>query len=458
MSKLPIRVLPLPGESQAGYLLRLAMQNGFTNPKDIVAQSVLNRAKRNTLSDDDIHNISLLIRRPITFSENEDSFFSKVCSKSRLHHARVCTSCIQDNPVHQDHWQDPRNTHCKEHDELLIDVCKSCKQQLDFKVNLFQGFCNNENCGRKLQAHTVAKRIKDLSHEDKEDCIIAGLYALEIVSELKKKTYFSYQNVPAILKAGIGLLTDDDALQRWLLKTSSQGLPHQYPVNLAFSRLYSLSRHVKNSWGLLDRAHAIRKEINVKNTFKSPIVEMRLLALCLGLSPQDLKPLWYRNVLRFTNCNHYQADALIDSGPLVRLLITKSSSDIKDAVSFLEAASYVDQYLMEKSDLLIAMMNDELPFQYVGNDSLLDSVTFSRSKLKEIGERHLELTKTKTIRVDECEKIAGLSSSKVERALKTGKIRSSGWKADNSTLKLVELLKLKEQHNNRQLNMLFDKD
>ena len=68
MARLPIRVRPFVGESQAGYILRLAMRNGFMKPEDIVNKKVFNLAIRNNLKKADINNIRSLIQRPISFS------------------------------------------------------------------------------------------------------------------------------------------------------------------------------------------------------------------------------------------------------------------------------------------------------------------------------------------------------------------------------------------------------
>lgn len=455
MDRLSIRVRPFVGESQAGYLLRLAMRNGFSAPCDIVKRKVLNTAKRNALKEADIEHISSLIQRPVPFSEIERGPFPKVCSSARVHHARACLDCLKENHVHQDRWQDPRNTYCEEHQVMLLDICPYCKHELDFNANLLQGYCSNEYCGKKLPLLPVSEKIKNLTPGNVEDCIIAGLYAVDEVSDLKKKSFFNYKDIPSILTAGVDLLTNDEALDKWLAKISEKGLPANYPKNLAYPELYSLSQHIHKDWNLIKRAQTSQRALSVSLSCTSKPLAIRPLALCLGLVADDLKPLWYRKLLRFSNTNHYQLDGLVDASQLINQLVAKSESTKKSEVSFIEAAKFVEQYLMEKSDLLLAMLNDKLPFYYQGNSNLLDSVFFNRSMLVEIGERHLELSKAKTVSLDTCAKIAKISPEIIKRAIKKGIIKSSGWKADNSTLKLVELKKLQELHKNRQLNLQF---
>lgn len=453
MDRLPIRVRPYVGESQAGYLLRLAMRNGFLEPCDIVKRKLFNTAKRSALKEADINAISSMIQRPISFSEIEDKPFPKVCSSSRVIHARACLTCLKQNSIHKDEWQDPRNTHCKKHNLMLVDVCPHCKQELDFNVNLIQGYCSNEYCGRQIPSLPADSKIKNLTQDNVEDCIIAGLYALGEVTELKKKANFKYLDTSAILIAGVELLTNDDALNNWLGKISGKGLLASFPKNLAYPELFSLARHINKDWKLMQRAQIYKRSLPKAHTATSKALEIRTLAICLGLVADDLKPLWYRDMIRFSNTSHYQVDGLVDSNQFINALITKSSDKSNDEVSFMEATKFVEQFLMERSDLLLAMFNEKLPFYYQGNNSLLDSVYFTRAKLVEVGENHLELSKAKTVSIDTCAKISKISPDIIKQAIKTGLIKASGWKADKSTLKLVELKKLQDLHKNRQLNL-----
>lgn len=452
MARLPIRVRPFVGESQAGYILRLAMRNGFMKPEDIVNKKVFNLAIRNNLKKADINNISSLIQSSISFSETEGSPFPKVCSSARILHARACLKCLNENPFHRDNWQDPRYTHCAKHQVMLIDVCPHCEHELEFNASLLQGYCSNEYCGRKLIQLSVDEKIKRLTTGNIEDCIIAGLYVLEI-SELKRKAYFNYKDIPTILTAGIDLLTNNEALGHWLAKISSKGLPAGYPKNLAYPELYSLSCHIHRDWNLIKRAQIDSRKPSLQLTSTSKPLEIRILASCLGLNAADLKPLWYKNILRFSNTNRYQVDGLLDAKQLIEELVTKSTSEVINEVDFMEATKFVEQYLMEKSDLLLAIFLKDLPFYYQGNSSLLDSIYFNRDELIKVGERHLESSKARTVSIDTCAKIAKISPKTIKNAISSGLIKSSDWKADNSTLKVIELKKLQELHNNRQLNL-----
>ncbi len=249
------------------------------------------------------------------------------------------------------------------------------------------------------------------------------------------------------------MLSNTEALVHWLAKISSKGLPAGYPKNLAYPELYSLSCHIHRDWNLIKRAQIDSRKPSLQLTSTSKPLEIRILASCLGLNAADLKPLWYKKILRFSNTNRYQVDGLIDAKHLIEELITKSTPEVINEVDFMEATKFVEQYLMEKSDLLLAIFLKDLPFYYQGNSSLLDSIYFSRDELIKVGERHLESSKARTVSIDTCAKIAKISPNTIKNAISSGLIKSSDWKADNSTLKLIELKKWQELHNNRQLNL-----
>ncbi|SFG30367.1 TniQ family protein [Neptunomonas qingdaonensis] len=166
--KLSVRDRPLPGESFAGYLIRLADYNGRRTVNELLGPIGLDEkaslfASHQQAMEHACQLIAPMINYPVESLVNhfqEQFINSWVFNETRkirsitLSQPRICIQCCvqAEEPFIHNHWALLPVTHCTQHSSVLIDSCPGCNTQLEWTFDIFRT-CNA--CGLDWHDHTT---------------------------------------------------------------------------------------------------------------------------------------------------------------------------------------------------------------------------------------------------------------------------------------------------------------
>lgn len=144
VQRLPLRIRPIPSESLAGFLIRLAERNRVPKPQ-LLARSIgspfstveataLGRFNLKPMAHAtgvDLATLASMTYWPIGRGY-EVSFLAATVDASMisLKHRRACPLCLSQGPFHRAVWDLRLATACPRHKVRLIDRCQECGRHL----------------------------------------------------------------------------------------------------------------------------------------------------------------------------------------------------------------------------------------------------------------------------------------------------------------------------------------
>lgn len=173
MRRLIIRPAPKQNESLMGYLLRLAEENVFTSPLNLVWIAEFSKRSNKSQIEDHIksitsgrfsfkdlavltgeHENNLEIRSYRLLQKGIDGYpdFHLFMNAQlpanfiRFSYPRFCPECMRSDPYHRFYWDYAPLTCCPIHKKLLMDICPSCHKQITWA----RGTMSRCSCGNEL--------------------------------------------------------------------------------------------------------------------------------------------------------------------------------------------------------------------------------------------------------------------------------------------------------------------
>lgn len=144
VSRLPLRLAPIKGESLPGFMIRLAERNGVSRPQTIAKAlgSPYSTLQAAALGPFDLLPVSDGAGVPIetlasmtywpTGHGNELGFLDATIDPEMisLKHRKACPACLSEEPFHRAVWDLRLVTACPVHQVRLISTCQECDRRL----------------------------------------------------------------------------------------------------------------------------------------------------------------------------------------------------------------------------------------------------------------------------------------------------------------------------------------
>ena len=351
----------LLNESLITQLAKYACGIGSSYFEDIVTPKQLTMISTNKLSglDDELLN-NLSIKR-----------FSK--EKSEISHARVCPLCIEENQVHYQEFQSKEVIVCPVHQCLLVDLCPHCSESLVFDLNLFRGICTNYRCHKKLEAVYPPNCFYELSNQQINDCLHAGLFEKHFdLGQLPvKKPYFI--EVSQLTLRGYELLTlkadNKELIQSVRDHYSAASVIPGFIEYLQKTMLGSLT--LQWPWCAQDFNNNVIDD-DLRSLDGSLFVGSKLFCLALGISPVSLDLMSDENLVIVENGCRLNNKSIINILPFIRHLT--SLPQISNGQSFNMFLKANVGFRIGLDELLAAWLRGDIKLSFAGNKTLFDSI------------------------------------------------------------------------------------
>ncbi len=136
---LPLRPIPIDGESWPGYLLRIASANALNGLRRLGAMLKLSSRQLIACEPDVIlarlgHSRSVIESLDLTESRNVSERSGLLERAGRALNGRVCPACLREDQVRHIRavWDDYLVLSCFKHNCILLDHCPQCKRPIDY--------------------------------------------------------------------------------------------------------------------------------------------------------------------------------------------------------------------------------------------------------------------------------------------------------------------------------------
>lgn len=236
MAKLRIRLQIQDGECLEGYALRLAIENGWHTPLEMLKYMDVEKPAKVFRHQHDLAiSLAELTDIPIDTLLNtsvNNSVFSnhfedeQRCYKvTRCLNPSICVKCIRDGIqiIHTD-WLMVGFRYCPIHQSANLTYCSNCKNPLEWSENLFMGLCSG--CGEPL-THHINSNTEPFSHFlETESDKAAFLHDIFLTTQRILRpfdSYFESYKMPygvvgweEIVAEAYKLLTDQETQSTWL--------------------------------------------------------------------------------------------------------------------------------------------------------------------------------------------------------------------------------------------------
>ncbi|MBU2882337.1 TniQ family protein [Psychrosphaera sp. B3R10] len=351
----------LLNESLITQLAKYARGIGSSYFEDIVTPkqlTMISTNKLNGLHDELLNN--LRIKR-----------FSK--EKSEISHARVCPLCIEENNVHYQEFQSKEVMVCPVHLCLLVDLCPHCSESLVFDLNLFRGICTNYRCHKKLEAVYPPNCFYELSQQQINDCLHAGLFEKHFgLGQLPvKKSYFI--EVSQLTLRGYELLTlkadNIELLQSVRDHYSAASIIPGFIEYLQKTMLGSLT--LQWPWcGQVFNNNVIDDDL--RSLDGSLFVGSKLFCLALGISPVALDLMFDADLVNVDNGCRLNNKSIINIMPFITHLT--SLPQLPNGESFETFLKANPGFRIGLDELLAAWLHGDIDISFVRSKTLFNSI------------------------------------------------------------------------------------
>lgn len=169
---LPIRPPIKKDENVLGYIIRLAHVNHFKCLQECIKSYFthsLPKSYGQTVVDKLSQFASDLVGRDIQVNSNnivgEFSAEPSVKELKRFSISRkpcICTECVREDGYLKSAWQFTFNSYCSKHRTEHINICQSCKRELQWNTDLLKLNC--QRCGSKLRGKILEVAPEHIKH------------------------------------------------------------------------------------------------------------------------------------------------------------------------------------------------------------------------------------------------------------------------------------------------------
>lgn len=409
MSILSIRSQIQPLEHVPGYLVRLAKENGFSGIEQLFYKTEF---------------LALIRGRGKKYEECCIKFGINIPKQDTSHAlasttVRVCPECVAQLDLIKAEWHSTAVYHCKIHSLALIDTCEHCQMQLRWDIPLLKGLCTNPNCGRQLPESLSTMTEKE--HHSAYQCWLAGYWCMHNTSI----TRFETISIKMMQEIGYAFLSSPITALHYLDSYQSLMGRNILPQNIKKLSLHHLRIQLTTPWHTLKHIDKFLALPLQSDEFNPDSVMLSVSDLCktMGVDRQTVSRLIFDGyALQPVNRWRVTPDTALNVAPLFKALVTKSTT-LADGQTVADFRYLIEAYFQSNSTLLLACLNGELEFQYQPGESLFDSIQVAETDLRLLLASGLDAIRDRAIRLEEIERLTGLSQGAIRHAIKSGKLK-----------------------------------
>ncbi|MFT3929287.1 MAG: TniQ family protein [Spongiibacteraceae bacterium] len=157
LCQLPIRPVPLNGESAWGYVRRIAYSNGYRDAQHLLNAFKIGRGGHLQWADDPLQKV---------IEVNATNDLSGHDAHRLMHHVRCCPDCLREYGYWREQWECGLVPICTEHRRALVAKCPVCTRLLrNSHTRLFHCECDADL--REVDVNSL--------HIDDQACALASL-------------------------------------------------------------------------------------------------------------------------------------------------------------------------------------------------------------------------------------------------------------------------------------------
>lgn len=409
MSVLSIYLKQHSDEDPVGFLLRLAFENGFSAIHQLFLRSqfdILCSGTGKKFED---------LCSQFSFTLHQ-SAISKPVPRSTV---RVCPACIEELSYIKAKWQSSEVFHCEVHKLALIDTCESCHHPLTWDINLLDNRCTHADCCQKLP-HIVS-HMTESEHQYAYECYISGVWCLQ-------QSNIAVANINRVKLAqeiGYGFLKSIKTAEHYLGVYEKNIRSDSLPQLLRKFTLYKLASLLNSLW---ETRPIIEKFLESPlPLYNDSVISFRIevgeFCNLVGIDRTTLELLVSKDlVIKEGNRCRILPNTRVEVSQLFTLLNGHSNS-MNSAKSLLEWRELIEAYCQTYALMLVACLEGTLRYNYQPKDSLFDSIYVLEEDLRDALVTNMTRIKDKAIRLEQIERMTGMSPKSIKKAIISGKVR-----------------------------------
>ena len=455
-------------ESFPGYVLRLAMENGWASSSEFL--NALGTSGQVNIRADNKKLVNYIIEitghnknhiSKSRFMPHGDTAFVRIVGNVfeslNLHHVQVCPLCMTNSAYHRSQWQYLPYTHCIEHKQSLIHKCTICDAPFEWYSSLLStgcGQCGQIWGGMVTPNIDIPKYLKVLleyeySYDYLSDLMTAAQRIIRPFDELIDRV----QRLPSgikdwtpILEQAYLLLTDIDFALSWV---SQCGFERKDIEILGIKALYSpaqrligalecadwpissieLGEFVKQGKSqltpLLPSQLPSRQTISSSNNDMQYHTDIEGLDAVIGCQDSDSLILVKNGLLTPLNDKRRYSDSLYDVRKLMEIVTQFRTIDKARKMSSLSSYEYLFKFFnVQWQDVILAIFTCrlEVSINTESKDTLLTRLHVSKFSLLRFMVTHLRNQADNDIQISKesvCS-ILAVSADELKRLAKAG--------------------------------------
>lgn len=496
MMLLPVRPMPVKGESVPGYLLRLAIDNGWDSLSQFLAAYKIKSSKHIDLHNSHlIDAISELLGH--TRSSIEDpclpaTFRALKRDENRNFHVlalaepHVCPLCMKESNSHKTEWQYLPFTHCIKHEAELISKCPHCATEFEWDCALMNGGCSEcgatwdamkSECPSTLPEYLVQFLACNNVEQQQAylcDLTIAALRVIRPYDELLDITervvhcnasWFTVFSKAYALLTDVTVIEDHFRACAWV-RSRLEGLGS----NAVYAPILVLQKELKGNWLLC--------------TYKPDMLKTHVECtpcIALGLSPRPSRTRYLADkdidlklqtqtdlsgLAAIMGCDSTDISALSECGIINPLNRTRTSRN--SIYNIEEISKQFSVPLLESNDKALTRLNDLeylLPlhnanwcavltgiadrklsvYRTVSSTSYIDSLYVNKNDLMQFLQAHFYASHDEKVSITSASKILRVPISKFKDMAKAGILFPQRWFSCDVYL-VSDLIQVSEQY------------
>jgi hypothetical protein len=419
---------PMMDEALIGYILRLAVKNGFTSLKDMIDNRFVIAAVKN---DTDKVQKALPLT-PLFHVTADIGVSSSLWKHSRLLQPKVCIHCLNERHlISEEHLAASRHV-CSTHSELLVSECGACHVPLVWDLNLLKAKCTNPYCCRTLTSNND-KTLLALTRSQVMDCLAASQFINGRLSTFTKpKTFVDSANYQADIKTGFDFLSSQANVLAWAKAQFAQ-TQEMLPENLRRSAYTLLRASLDASWQSIVNLELLAKVEKSDEQFcddkanSELFINRKMACQLLDASFNDLISMHTEGLINTLTNNRLTADSIVNVLPLFDFLVKKSSPTLNNPKRLNSFTKYMSDFLVTAGDVIKGLKNGQLEFRYSPQESYLSSVEVNDTKFKAFCQSTLTTKQDELITLDQASTIIKMPKKKLKEARKNGLLPSPKW-------------------------------
>lgn len=356
---------PFNDESAFGYIHRLATNNFMDGWKEVAR--ILNVGASRSALMNSIDELSNRLGLPNEWVELIKSNENQCQHWNRFHqsyHIKLCHECIKENPYRKNIWEHVFCTCCVEHQCELIDVCPSCKSDLNKSLIDF-AHCK---CGLDLSS---------------VDYVRAPVHLLIVSQMMNGYINSKEQGLPFAEKIDANKAAN-------LVRIICQ----QFDVNLPWLKsTAALPQNLVSAKKFLEPMNEIFNDWP-RNLEKHVSLRIQSSSIC-GYTPTKVLGNWYRGVKDLTLGSSLQFFLEVVLRKSAELCGSTTSFDsasylLKNDDGYLPISKVVDKYSINRLILIKADKSGRLNFRHIGKANKAFTYEFLEAGVKELKDKRDE--------------------------------------------------------------------